>query len=94
VVEDAGLPGGVLQVDWDEHWRAFVAIVVDPTKRRRGLGKRLLRSFVDCHSQPFEAITGSVEPDNRASLALALRCGFEQIGVDDEGFVRLQSKKS
>jgi len=64
--------------------------VVDPAKRRKGLGVRLLLSFLAHHSEDIEALTAGIAPENRASLALALRCGFEQIGVDDEGFVQFQ----
>ena len=94
VLEDAGQLGGVLQVDWDERGRAFVSVVVDPNKRRQGLGARLLRSFLAYQSQDFELVAACVEPDNRASLALALRCGFEQIEVDDDGFVQLQHRNA
>lgn len=94
VLEDAGVPGGILQVDWDEGGLAFVSVVVDPAKRRRGMGARLLRSFLADQSHAFEAVTASVAPDNRASIALALRCGFEHVGIDDEGFVQLQHRRA
>jgi RimJ/RimL family protein N-acetyltransferase len=93
VLEDSGDLSGLLQVDWDENRRAFVSVVVDPAKRGRGLGTRLLRWFLAHHSHRFEVLTASVAPDNRPSLALALRCGFEHIGEDDDGFVQLTKQK-
>jgi RimJ/RimL family protein N-acetyltransferase len=92
-LEDAGVLGRVLQFAWDEEGHAFISVVVDPAKRGRGLGTRLLSSFLARHSEDFESLTASVAPDNRASLALALRFGFEQIRVDDEGFVQLQLRR-
>jgi RimJ/RimL family protein N-acetyltransferase len=92
VLEDSGVLRGVLQVDWDDDRHAFVCIVVDPAKRGRGLATRLLRSFLTDHCQDFEAVTASIDPNNRASLALALRCGFEQLGLHEEGFAQLERR--
>jgi RimJ/RimL family protein N-acetyltransferase len=66
-----------------------VSVVVDPAKRRRALGTRLLRAFLADRIQHFDVLMASVDPHNRASLALAPRCGFEQTGIDDDGLVQL-----
>ncbi len=92
-LEVGGVLGGVLQVDWDEGGHGCVSVVVDPARRKRGLGTRLLRSFLDRHSAGVTALTASVSPENQASRALALRCGFELIGVDEEGFVQFQYRR-
>lgn len=47
--EDSRVLCGVLQVDWEKKGYAFVCVVVDPAKRGRGLGTRLLRSFLAHH---------------------------------------------
>lgn len=82
--------GGVLQADWDEDGHAFVSVVIDPARRGQGLGTRLVRSFLVRQGRAFTTVMAGAEPDNRASLRLAVKCGFHDVGTGSDGFVQLR----
>jgi L-amino acid N-acyltransferase YncA len=47
-----------------------------------GLGKRLLEALADAaQAGGYHKLTSKLFTSNRASLALALRCGFREVGV-------------
>lgn len=89
--EQDGEPVAFIQADWDDDGRAYVAVVVDPKRRRRGVATEALSSFLSGPAAGFRHIEARVEDDNRASMALARRCGFRQVGTgpDADGMIRL-----
>lgn len=55
---------------------------VDPARRRQGYARRSLEILLDVAAREPEVRTvrASIAPDNAASLALAMSCGFVQLG--------------
>jgi phosphinothricin acetyltransferase len=50
--------------------------------RRKGIGRLLLEGLIErTEAAGIWTIQTSVFPENRASLALHLRCGFREVGV-------------
>ena len=85
-LDEEEILAAMLQAEWSDEQRrhAFVAVVVDPARRGRGLGTRILKAYLA--SVPGASVEARVEPDNLPSLALVRRCGFrsflEVVGQD------------
>jgi len=81
VLELGGLPIGYLMA-----WRTagelhILNVAIDPAHRRRGLGRRLLRTAIaDARDHGFDLVTLEVRPGNTAALALYRALGFAQTG--------------
>jgi L-amino acid N-acyltransferase YncA len=61
---------------------AEVSIYVDPDNARRGVGRALLSALVERSERAgFWTLVAGIFPENTASIALHLACGFEQAGV-------------
>jgi phosphinothricin acetyltransferase len=61
---------------------AEVSVYVEPASHGRGIGKALLQALVDASEQAgFWTLTAGVFPENAASLALHLACGFRVVGT-------------
>jgi L-amino acid N-acyltransferase YncA len=61
---------------------AEVSIYVDPLRARRGVGRALLSTLVERSEQAgFWTLVAGIFPENKASIALHVACGFEQAGV-------------
>jgi L-amino acid N-acyltransferase YncA len=61
---------------------AEVSIYVDPLHARRGVGRALLGALVERSEQAgFWTLVAGIFPENKASIALHVACGFEQTGV-------------
>lgn len=61
---------------------AEVSIYVDPGHARRGVGRALLSTLVERSEQAgFWTLVAGIFPENTASIALHLACGFEAAGV-------------
>lgn len=57
------------------------SIYVDASQRGRGIGKQLLRAFVEAsEAAGFWTLQSSIFPENRASIAIHLACGFRILG--------------
>ena len=57
------------------------SIYVDGSRRGRGAGKRLLAALVQAsEAAGFQTLQRSVFPENRASIAIHLACGFRILG--------------
>jgi len=79
--EDGGLAGygGLMLVGEDAH---VLTIAVDPRRRRRGLGTRLLSRLVDeAIAAGARHLTLEVRVSNDAARALYGKFGFEPVGV-------------
>jgi len=82
VIEDddfvRGFLGGLaVHQEWE-----IENLVVDPTARRRGLGARLLKAFVDMARQRgADAIFLEVRESNTAARRLYEKCSFRQTGT-------------
>jgi L-amino acid N-acyltransferase YncA len=58
------------------------SIYVDRSARGRGVGRRLLTHLaVFAEGKGYHKLTGKVFPENEASLALMLSCGFRDVGI-------------
>jgi phosphinothricin acetyltransferase len=61
---------------------AEVSIYVDPRQARRGVGRALLGALVERSEQAgFWTLVAGIFPENTASIALHLACGFELAGT-------------
>jgi L-amino acid N-acyltransferase YncA len=57
-------------------------IYVDPAARAAGLGTRLLEALADAaEAAGYHKLTSKLFTSNGASLALARRCGFREVGI-------------
>lgn len=75
------LPGGfiLMRVAADE--AEVITIAVDPTARRRGLGRRLLAAgLATAFASAAAAVFLEVATDNAAALALYAASGFIEVG--------------
>ena len=60
---------------------AEVSIYVDPGHARRGVGRALLGALVEASERAgFWTLVAGIFPENTASIALHLACGFELAG--------------
>jgi L-amino acid N-acyltransferase YncA len=58
-----------------------VSIYVDPAHVRGGVGRALLDGLIDASERAgFWTLEAGIFPENRASVALHERCGFELVG--------------
>jgi L-amino acid N-acyltransferase YncA len=61
---------------------AEVSIYVDPSQARRGVGRALLDALVERSEQAgFWTLVAGIFPENTASIALHVACGFEPAGT-------------
>jgi L-amino acid N-acyltransferase YncA len=61
---------------------AEVSIYVDPAQARRGVGRALLNALVERSEQAgFWTLVAGIFPENTASIALHVACGFEPAGT-------------
>lgn len=61
---------------------AEVSIYVDPAQARRGVGRALLKALVERSEQAgLWTLVAGIFPENAASIALHLACGFEPAGT-------------
>ena len=59
-----------------------VSIYVDPACARQGVGRALLSALIVASEQVgLWTLEAGIFPENRASVALHERCGFELVGV-------------
>ncbi len=64
------------------HGVGAVSIYVDPACARRGIGRALLSALIEASEQTgLWTLEAGIFPENRASVALHERCGFELVGV-------------
>jgi phosphinothricin acetyltransferase len=63
-------------------WTAVAAIYVAPTAQGRGVGAALLTRLVEqAERAGIWTIQTGIFPENAASVALHLRCGFRVVGT-------------
>jgi L-amino acid N-acyltransferase YncA len=61
---------------------AEVSIYVDPGRARRGVGRALLGALVEASERAgFWTLVAGIFPENTASIALHVACGFELAGT-------------
>lgn len=83
-------PVGLVDTEQYKDGTAGLALVIDPSKRRRGLGSEIIQAVA---RRPEIARTRKlrvgIEPDNRAGVRCFERAGFmpEPEEPDEEGFV-------
>jgi phosphinothricin acetyltransferase len=59
-----------------------ISIYVDPACVRRGVGGALLNALIEASEQAgMWTLEAGIFPENRASVALHARCGFQLVGV-------------
>jgi L-amino acid N-acyltransferase YncA len=61
---------------------AEVSIYVDRDRTRKGVGRALLSALVESSERAgFWTLVAGIFPENKASIALHLACGFEPVGL-------------
>src|SRR4029077_82034 len=61
---------------------AEVSVYVDPAATGQGIGRALLETLIERSERAgFWTLTAGIFPENKASIALHIRCGFELVGV-------------
>lgn len=85
---------GVARYARDDTGDAELAIVVDDTWQRRGLGEHLLRALIDAASNSgIRTLSGLTQSTNLAMLRLAKKVGFElHYQPGDATLMRLQKQ--
>ncbi len=64
-----------------------VVIAVLPEHRSRGVGSMLLRALMEvARSQGFDALSLSVQQDNRSAIRLYERCGFVKLFASENAW--------
>jgi RimJ/RimL family protein N-acetyltransferase len=85
-----GQPVGLVDVERYADGTAGLALVVDPARRRQGLGKWIIQAVL-AHPElgGTELIRAGIEPDNQASVRCFTAVGFaaEADEPDEEGIV-------
>lgn len=72
----------------------ILELAVAPTRRRRGIGKRVLASLWDlAELAEVEEIYGEVEPGHRSAIRLAEAAGFEPDATAMSGRLRLRGRR-
>ncbi|WP_251975683.1 GNAT family N-acetyltransferase [Salinicola avicenniae] len=76
------------------HWH-LARIIVDPARRREGLGEQLCRALLqEAHARHAEHVTLNVFADNAAAIPLYRRLGFVAHGeVDTRGIVPMHLRQ-
>lgn len=80
IVEDGGLPVGVVRIDpgADITW---ISIALAPEARGRGIGRRAIRAACDAYAQPIYA---AIRVRNSASRSAFEACGFVPCSVTED----------
>jgi ribosomal protein S18 acetylase RimI-like enzyme len=87
-LDAGGDPVAVMRYEEDGDGGVSLFIAVDPTRRRTGIGRRVLAAFVERGADRFSHIDVYVQRDNPAGLALVRGGGFRLLGgADDEGYL-------
>lgn len=64
------------------HFIAEYSVYIADDHKRRGLGTKLLEQlFQSCREQGIGKLLSRIFAENEASLALARKCGFREVGV-------------
>lgn len=90
--EKSSAPVAFVAIEVYDDATAAIAIVVAPTRRARGVARRLLSGLLDLPElRPVERLTGAVEPENVACRRALAAAGFTIAStVDDEGMLRVE----
>lgn len=95
VVEQAGAPIGRLYLDRGSDRFLLIDIGLLPALCGRGLGRTLLDWVLAEAGDAGAASVGlHVRPENLAARRLYERCGFEMVGVQDPGHLRMECRVS
>jgi L-amino acid N-acyltransferase YncA len=95
VAYDAGVSVGLIDVESYNDATAGFAVVVAPEHRRRGLGRRIIRSVIEQPRHAAVAIwKAGVEPANEASARCLAAAGFtpRTATPDHEGMLNYQRR--
>lgn len=90
MVERAGLPCGFLRLDMGPDRIAELTIVVAPGHRRQGIGSSALTQLVEeARRRGLHRLQAMVEPDHVEALEFFVEQGFEAMGGQVAGRVRM-----
>lgn len=83
-------PVGFVRLDLAPDRTAEITLLVDPRRRRVGIGRALLAHAVrEARAQGVRRLIAVVSQSNPAGLAFFAECGFERSGVAMPGFEHL-----
>lgn len=91
VVHMAEIPVAIVDVESYGDRTAGFALVVAPTARRKGVGRRVLCELVTLEELAWvKTFIGAVEPENKAARRCVRRAQFEVAELEDEeGMLRI-----
>lgn len=85
----AGQPIAQVQVDRGNAGNGYFDFAVRPDLRGQRVGVAVLSAFLSGPGRAYSVLEGQIEPDNAASLACCLRCGFTILPERDaDGFIQ------
>ncbi|EKF17771.1 GNAT family N-acetyltransferase [Nitratireductor pacificus] len=88
VCQEDGQAIAAIQVDREDDGVGFIDLAVKPDLRGKGIGTASLRHFLQTEAPAFRVLSGSIEPDNRASIGCAQKAGFVVAdALDDDGLL-------
>jgi len=81
IVEEDGIPAGVVRIDRITSLASAISVVVAPEARGRGLGRRAIALACTHWERPLLA---EIHPTNVASQTCFASCGFVTAGMHEE----------
>ncbi|MEM1237482.1 MAG: GNAT family N-acetyltransferase [Pseudomonadota bacterium] len=95
VVCEEGTAVAVVQMDHDPSGCEHLSLVVNPKHRHAGIGARVMTAFFAGPGKKMRELCACIDPDNKASLALAKRLGFSiENTCDRDGMVTVIRQRS
>ena len=83
-----GTPVGLVDIELVDEARAYVALVVAPELRRRGIARAIAARLETLPYLQDRVIEAQIHADHAASRTLAAAHSFTEAGVEGDGFVR------
>lgn len=76
-----------------KHLATFYSLIVSPEYRKKGIATKLVELAISKLPENVEVVLAQVQHDNKASLALFKKLGFEQYGLLKDAWKKEESYK-